>query len=183
MRHIIALLLLAMTVAGAAGSVSAAPEKEFLTPKEIEKIQDAQEIDLRMKIYMAAATLRLKTAEDRLIGNEPVAGDPMEFFTPEDLVDAYYRIIKSVMFNMDDAFQKPGADRGRLGKALNTLKSGTETAGKQLEILKKTAEDKKKEELWNAVNKAIDITNGAHEGAEYGLSKQPAPSEKKKKSR
>ena len=37
--------------------------KEFLTPDEILKLQDAQEIDKRIKIYVDAGALRLKTAE------------------------------------------------------------------------------------------------------------------------
>jgi hypothetical protein len=159
------------------------PEKEFLTDKEIERIQDAQAIDARVQIYMEAAALRLKTAQERLEGKEPEEGDPLELFSPEDMLDGYYRILRSVMLNLDDAFKKAGPDREKVGKALRTLKGRTENAGKELEILKKMAEEKKKEELWNLVNKAIDITQGAHEGAEYGLAKLPAPSDKNRKSR
>ncbi len=157
-----------------------APGKEFLTPKEIEQIQDAQEIDQRVKIYMEAASLRLKTAEARLGGKEAEPGDPLEFWTPEEMVDAYYRIVKSVMTNLDDAYQKPDVDREKVGKALKILKDTTEWAAKVLVSLKKTAEDQRKEELWNSVNLAIDITGGAHEGAELGLSKVPAPKEKRR---
>jgi hypothetical protein len=157
--------------------------KEFLTQKEIEKIQDAQVIDERVKIYLNAAELRLKTAEDRLVGKEPAEGDPLEFFTPEDMLDGYYRILRSVMMNLDDAFQKPGPNREKVEKALKTLKKATESAGKELAILKKIAEEKRKEKLWNLVNEAMDVTDGAHEGAEYGLSKLRADSEKGRKSR
>jgi hypothetical protein len=160
------------------------PGKEFLTDKEIEMIQDAPEIDLRIKIYLAAAALRLKTAEGRLYGKESVEGDPLEFFTSEDLLDGYYRILRSVMFNLDDAFQKPGSDRAKVRSALKELKKTTEQAAKDLEILKKLAEEKQKEELWNLVNNAIDINSGALEGAETGLSQLPeSESEKRKKSK
>jgi hypothetical protein len=181
MRHLFLLIPFTLILAGSIRTAEPFPEKEFLTDKEIAKIQDAQEIDERIKIYLAAATLRLKTAEERLTGTEPEPGDPLEFFTPEDLVDGYYRIIRSVMYNLDEASQKPKTDREKFGKALKSLKGATESAGKELDILKKIAEEKQKEELWKLVNNAIDITNGAHEGAEYGLSKQAAPPEKKKK--
>ena len=171
-----AFLLLFISVFTAA---SARPEKEFLTPKEIEKIQDTHEIDARVKIYLDAAALRLKTAEDRLVGKESAPGDPLEFFTPEDMLDGYYRILKSVMMNIDEAAEKPGPNRELVGKALKNLKSSTEKAADELQILKKLAEEKKNEGLWNRVNDAIDITSGAHEGAEYGISKQPAPPDKK----
>jgi len=158
----------------------AAPDKEFLTPKEIERIQDAQEIDQRIKIYLDAAALRLKTAEERLGGKEAEAGDPLEFFSVEEMVDGYYRIMKSVMMNLDDAYQKRDTDKSKLGKALKNLKDSTVGAAKALISLKKSAEEKRNEELWNLVNQSIDITNGAHEGAELGLSKNPAPAEKSK---
>jgi hypothetical protein len=159
--------------------------KEFLTDKEIEKIQDNPEIDLRVKIYLDAAALRLKTAEARLAGQEAEPGDPLEFFTPEDMLDGYFRILKSVMANLDDAAvhkpvlarkEAPSLDpqdwQKRIGKALKNLRSSTEHAAGELQILKKLAEEKKKEELWTLVNNAIEITSGAHEGAEYGLSKR-----------
>jgi histone H3/H4 len=61
------------------------------------------------------------------------------------------------------------------------LKTATEKALVQLGILKRIAEEKKKEELWNLVNKAIDVTNGAHEGAESGITKDADAKAKKAK--
>ena len=55
-------------------------------------------------------------------------------------------------------------------KALGDLKTATEATTSDLEALKTLAEKKQKEELWNSINKAIEITKGAHEGAESGLS-------------
>jgi hypothetical protein len=155
--------------------------REFLTPQEIEKIQDAQEIDKRVKIYMEAASLRLTTAEERLNGKESSPGDPLEFFTVEEMVDGYYRILKSVMANVDDVASRPFSDRKALDQALQTLKTTTGEAVKQLEILKKLAEDKQREELWNLVNRAIDIAKGAHEGAEAALAGRSTPSKAKKR--
>jgi hypothetical protein len=170
--------------------------KEFLTGKEIEKIQDTYEIDARVRIYMEAAALRLKTAEERLTGKESAPGDPLEFFTPEDMLDSYYRILKSVMTNIDDAARNPKRDNGitidgrvmvndkqRIGKALKQLKSETEKDLEELLILKRIAEEKKNEHLWDLINEAVEITNGAHEGAGYGLSKQPSPAVKDNKNK
>ncbi len=77
------------------GSLPAAAQqkpgsKEYLTQDEITKIQDAQEIDQRTKLYMQAAALRLKVAEERLNGKESVPEDPMEFFSVEDMLEGYY---------------------------------------------------------------------------------------------
>jgi len=174
----------AAVLAWAALGVSAGggqSRKEFLTPKEIEKIQDNQEIEKRVPIYLEAAALRLQVAQERLTGKESEPGDPLEFFTVEDMLDGYYAILRSVMMNLDDAVQRPGADSGKLGKALKELKSQTEMAGKELDVLRKLAEEKRLEGVWNAVNRALDITEGAHQGAEEGLSRYGE--EKSKRSR
>jgi hypothetical protein len=168
-----ALLLLAVALFPA--SVRMSSGKEFLTDKEIEKLQDAQEIDLRVKIYVEAGALRLQTAEERLTGKESEEGDPMEFYAPGDLLDAYCRIIRSVMINLDDAFQKSAGNRDRVIKALKNLKEGTEKSLKRLAVLKIIAEERQKEDLWNQVNQAIEVTNGAREGAELGLSRETPP--------
>jgi len=167
------LLLLAMVHFPAPVSMSSG--REFLTDKEIEKIQDAQEIDLRVKIYLEAAALRLQTAEERLNGKESEEGDPMEFYAPEDLLDNYYRIIRSVMINLDDAFQKAAGNRDRVVKALKNLNESTEKSLKRLAVLKRIAEERKREDLWNQVNQAIEVTNGARAGAELGLSRETPP--------
>jgi hypothetical protein len=174
---ICAILLTALSSSGPCRA--AIPQKEYLTAKEIEQIQDAQEIEQRVKIYLEAAKLRLKTAEERLNGKESPPDDPFEFFSVEDMLEGYYRILKSVMLNLDDAFQKPRGEKQNLNKTLKNLKDTTEKAGKALAVLKKMAEDKRLEEVWNLVNKDIDITGGAHEGAELGLSNIPAPAKKK----
>jgi len=154
--------------------------KEFLTAKEIEKIQDAQEVGQRVKIYLEAAGLRLKVAEERLNGKESEPGDPLEYYSVEEMVEGYYRVIRSVMLNMDEALEKPNTDREKFGKALKALKETTERAAKSLEVLKKVAEEKRNEELWNLVNLSIDITQGAHDGAVLGLSKHPEAKSKPK---
>jgi len=77
--------------------------REYLTPDEITKIQDAQEIDLRIKIYLQAGALRLKAAEERLNGKESAPGEPLEFYSVEEMLDGYYQIVRSVMINLDDA--------------------------------------------------------------------------------
>jgi hypothetical protein len=164
----------AVCAAALAFVIAAAPArsrplaKEFLTPDEIAKIQDAPEVDKRVKIYLDAAALRLKSAEERLNGKESSPGDPLEFFTPEEMVDGYYRILRSIMYLLDEAVERP-KEPERIAKALRNLKDRTERDLKSLQILKKVAEEKQKEELWNAVNQSLEIADGAHEGAETGL--------------
>ncbi len=158
----IGMLVLALTMPIAAHP---RPAKEFLTPQEIAKIQDAQEIDQRVKVYLEAATLRLKTVAERLAGKESMPEDPLEFFSVEDMLDGYYRILHAVMLNLEDASQNPKADPKKFQAAMKNLKSATEAGGKQLEAFKKIAEEQRKEEVWKLTVKAIEINKGAHDGA------------------
>jgi hypothetical protein len=155
--------------------------KEFLTPKEIEKIQFAQEIDARVKAYMEAAELRLKTARERFGGVESQEGAPLEFFTVEEMIEGYNSILQSVMMNVEVAYQNKSVDREKLRVALTRLKDSSKSAEITLTALKKIAEEKLEEKVWNQVNQAIELTKDAQEGAESGLSELPAPAKKKEK--
>jgi hypothetical protein len=169
----IGMLMLALTMPIAAHP---RPAKEFLTPQEIAKIQDAQEIDQRVKIYLEAAGLRLKTVAERLAGKESMPEDPLEFFSVEDMLDGYYRILHAVMLNLEDASKNPKSDPKKFQAAMKNLKSATEAGGKQLEALKKIAEEQRKEEVWKLTVKAIEINKGAHDGAISAERKLPQQS-------
>lgn len=169
------------TLVAAAASPAPAAEKEYLTPSEIEKIQDTHEIDRRVKLLLDAGALRLHTSQERLTGKEAEPGDPLELFSVEDLLDGYYRIIRSVMFTLDDEAQKPAPDKARFSKGLKNLKDAAEHSLKELAILKQMVEDKKLEQPWNLVNRGIEITNGALEGANDALAKEPKTEPPRKK--
>ena len=88
MRCIYLFLLFLLLFTGSLNANPGSPGREFLTDQEIDDVRDAQEIDKRIKVYMQAAAARLKTAEDRLNGIESTEEDPLEFFSPEDMLDA-----------------------------------------------------------------------------------------------
>ncbi|NWG12959.1 MAG: hypothetical protein HXY20_05425 [Acidobacteria bacterium] len=172
------LLLICVSTAVAART---AASREYLTPEEITRIQEAQEIDQRTKLYLEYAALRLKVAEQRLWGKESLPGDPMEFFSVQDMLEGYYQILRSVMITLDDAYQKPHIERERVIKALKSLRESTRKALEDLEVLKKVAEEKKLEDVWNLTMQALDITRGACEGAELDLAGQPEDKSQKRK--
>ena len=164
----VAALLLAAVPLTAARQAS---RKEFLTPLEIEKIQDAQEISKRVKLYLQFSSLRLKVAAERLSGKESAPGDPLELFSVEDMLDGYFRILRAVMMNLEDAQAHPKTDPDKFQEALKDLKTSTDAAAKPLAALKKIAEEKLREELWNMVNRAIEVNEAAREGATAALKK------------
>jgi hypothetical protein len=179
---LISLILAGISAAEMPATAFCFPGKEPLTPTEIIQVQENKNIDIRVRLYMDAAARRLKTAQERLADKEPEEGDPFELYTADDFFDTYCQIYKTVMNNLEAIAEQPHT-RENLGKALKALKEGSERNAKALEILKRYAEDQKKEQLWNAVNRAIEMTATARSGAEFGLSKHPAPPEKKKSSR
>jgi hypothetical protein len=150
----------------------ATASNDFLTQQEITKIQDAQEIDQRVKVYLEAALLRLKTVSDRLAGKESQAEEPLEFFSVEDMLDGYYRIMHAVMLNLEDAAPNPKIDPKKIQLAMKSLKTTTESGGKQLEAIKKIAEEQQKEAVWKLAVKALEINNGARDGAAAALAKK-----------
>ena len=153
-------VLLAGTVAAAFGYRG----REFLTEEEIKVIQRNQKIDPRVKMYLRAAFLRLTSAQARMVGQETIPGDPLEYLTPEDMLDGYYRILNSVMFNLEDAAQAFPPDWGGIRKALKHLRDQMKKAIPQLEFMEKMTrdlksrkaackilgveEDERKEQLW-----------------------------------
>lgn len=154
------------------GAVSAAlcnPGREFLTEEEIDAIQRNQAIAPRVKLYLRAASLRLSSAEARLNGQETTPGDPLEYHTPEDMLDEYYRIVDSVMLNLEDAAQKFPPDKAGVRKALKHLRNVMKKSIPELETLKKIAAEKKDTELLRLIRRAADISNGALQGAEEAL--------------
>jgi len=158
------LLLFLMALAGAWA-------RDFLTDKEIEKMRNTQDIDKRTGIYMDAASLRLTTALDRFEGKESEPGDAMEFYSRQEMLDDYYKILDRVMLIVGEAFESPRRRENiNIKKALQALKSESSANLKRLSALMKLAEEKDEEELWNGINRAIDITGGVIDGADEGLS-------------
>jgi hypothetical protein len=134
--------------------------KDFLTDKEIERLQETQSVANRTRIYMDAAALRLKTVKDKLSNKEYEAGDPMELLMPDEVIDAYCKILRSVHLIVGYAIEAPNR-RGNESaeKALKTLKAETTIELKELDVLRRMTEEKHLNPLLDSINDAIDITN------------------------
>lgn len=139
---------------------SAGHARDFLTDKEIERLQETQSVAARTRIYMDAAALRLKTVKDKLSNKEYEAGDPMELLMPEEVIDAYCKILRSVHLITGYAIEAPNRKGNEsVEKALTILKAETTIALKELDILLRMAEEKQRNLLSGSINDAIDVTN------------------------
>ena len=162
-------LITAILIFGAFSAAFASPVRDFLTEEEIDAIQRNQKIDPRVKLYLKAASARMTSAEARLAGQETEPGDPLEYYTPEDMLDAYYHIVNSVMLNLEDAVEKFPPDRGGIRKALKHLQDVMKKNLPKLENLERMAAAKEESELVRLILRDIDISKVALEGAEEAL--------------
>ena len=169
MRTVIRILILFLMLCCTVPASFTRSSGEFLTEEEITIVQTKQKIEPRVKYYLEIARLRLGSAIARLKGEESVPGDPMEYFTPEDMLNGYYRILDSIMQNLEDAYQRPLPDSGGIKKALKELKKRTEECRRQLDLLKVLAEEHNNGEMLRLIERAVDITAGANEGATLAL--------------
>ena len=164
----IAIIFTLLFFAAASGAVA----RDFLTAQENVLLQKNQDIDKRTGIFMDAAALRLGTALDRFEGRESEPGAALEFFSQEEMLDDYCKIIDNVMLVVGDAFESPRRkENTNIKKALQTLKSESSGNLKKLAVLKNFSEEKRKKELLNRVNQAIEVTEDLLDGAEEGLAK------------
>jgi len=143
--------------------------REFLLGKEIEQIREAQELDKRTQLYVKFAALRLATFKDRSKGIESKPGDPLEFYSPADLIYGYTRCLKAVQDNVDESVNYKRVEARVLAKALTTLKDFAAKSLPELEEASKYAVDRKNEELYRKVETAFEVTRAAIEGSVEGL--------------
>jgi hypothetical protein len=167
-RLLLGFLIGAISVVPALSS-SARGSREFLTEEEIALVQAKQKIGPRVEYYLRIAALRLESARARLQGEETLPGDPLEYFTPEDMLDGYYKIMNSVMLNLEDAYRKSGYDAASMQKVMKELRDRTEEGGRSLEVLETLAKERDDEQLLRLIARAKEITTGAHEGAAEAL--------------
>jgi hypothetical protein len=158
-----------------------ATAQEWLTPAELQKLRDEQDVVKRTQLYMAAAKLRLETAEARLAGKSSKAGDPLEFHTQADLVGGCRSALRGAMLNIQDQITYKKLRGPELTKSLKTLKSSAESILPRLREILKTARDRLDEPLYRVTKDCIEFAESAVRGADQGLEKyksEPAPEKK-----
>ena len=87
MKRAVLSLIAAILLTGTATTAFGNRDGEFLTEAEIKAIRKNQKIDPRVKLYLRYALLRLTSAQARMAGQETLPGDPLEYLTPEDMLD------------------------------------------------------------------------------------------------
>jgi hypothetical protein len=113
----------------------------------------------------------LDEIERRVEGREWKEDDPnpLEFFTYIDLLHAYTRAIEGVMINIDDKATSGMVEEGDIRKSLKKLSKKIEKFIPRLDALKNLVIERRDEELGEKLLAAMDSSDTARKGAQYGL--------------
>jgi hypothetical protein len=149
----------------------AMPFQEWMTPAEIVKFRDEQELAKRIGMYMSAAKLRLEKVGERLSGKSSAEGDPLEFHSATDLVLGCRSAIRAAMISIQDQVTYKKAENEEIIAALKELKGTTEDFRPALEKIQKQAIEKRDEPLYNAVKECAQYADSAARGAKSAIEK------------
>ncbi|MGW8179465.1 MAG: hypothetical protein ACWGQW_12005, partial [bacterium] len=95
--------------------------------------------------------------------------NPLELYTYEDLLHAYTRAIEGIMSNIDDRAATGLEPEEEIRKALKKLDKKIGKFIPRLEPLKQVVIDRKDERLGEKLLAAMETSDLAQKGAEYGL--------------
>jgi hypothetical protein len=152
--------LLAILLVCAASAV--AQEREFLTADEIDRVRDAQEPNMRLKLYIEFARERLAVTQQFLAKDKPGRSALIH-----DALDDYSHIIEAIDTVSDDALvRKVPVDIG--------MKEVAAAEGEMLATLKKIQDSAPKdlERYQFVLQNAIDTTSDSKELSEEDLHKR-----------
>lgn len=141
------------------------------TDEEYGKVQDAQQLMDRVKIFVEIAESRLKEIERRS-ENLEWKGDkdnPLEFYTLAQMVHAYDRSIQGIMIFIDEKATRHLASEKEIKKALTLLNKRMQDFIPKLEPIRQRAIDTKDQELFIEIRSAMKNSEAALKGSQLGL--------------
>jgi hypothetical protein len=151
---------------------------DYMTEEEDDLVREAQQPDLRMKVFMKIAERRLQ-----MINKPPVAADDKKAQKQAEeetrrwgklpelnlagYLKHYAKAVDEAMAKLDDAYER-NPKASFVAKALKVLREATE---EQLKLLHQLEAQVKTEEEKRALSDAIENAERANKGASEGLKK------------
>jgi hypothetical protein len=178
-----ALLLLLSTVAVARADANA-PQREHLTPEEIEKVRDNQELDKRIAIFIRAAERRFLAITDPQQAAARAAKETVEWGelkgTRTQLLGDLSRILDEAITNIDDtATRVPSSPL--LKKSLKKLAEAATRFVAPLDSLRAASQDEaEREALEHAIERVEEILEAAGKHPVEDKEDEPKGDKKKK---
>jgi len=157
---------------------------DYLTAEEVERVRDAQPIDLRVKVFMKIAERRLTAAEDPQapqIKKDEADWGALSTLSRTDMLKQYNRAIEETITNFEEAYDRNPKDE-RLLKALTTFCEQTAKHLQRLEVLRSNVAD---EATRQVLEQVLDDVKLAYEDArqseeQFKLEQEQRKKEKKK---
>lgn len=148
------------------------------TEEEFSEIQNAQELEKRVQVFLEIAESRLVEMERRMKSEEPETDaedteNPLEFHTFEDMLHAYNRAIEGVMTNIDEKATRRSSEEQEIKKSLERLSAAIERFIPRLQVIRRHAETTQDRSLYKKVQVALDTSDVARKGALFGLGAPP----------
>ncbi|MDA2938791.1 hypothetical protein MYX75_11085 [Acidobacteria bacterium AH-259-A15] len=141
------------------------------TDEEYVKIQENQQLDKRVEVFLEIAQSRLEEIRRRREKKEWKKDEenPLEFYTYWDMVHAYQKAIDAIMINIDEKAIYKIASEKDIRNSLKKLYKRIQEFIPQLEPIKQLAIDLQDEALYKKLIKAQETSIIAQKGALYGL--------------
>ena len=173
-----------------ARAVSLAQSADGFTDEEYTKIQRAQKLDRRTRVFLKIAEDRLEALDERwtrLTGKEPPAtgkkrkkkkkkqsrnGDdegPLAFHAHWELLHAYERAIDGIMINIDEKANQRRLSGKDIHKVLKRFCENVLKFEPRLETMEKLAVHLDDDDYWLTLEEARKTTGIARKGCRLGL--------------
>jgi hypothetical protein len=141
-----------------------AQKRDHLTEQEVDLVREAQEIDLRIQVFIKAADRRLLILSNPNATQKPKEEEvwgPLPKGTRLELLSDYKRILEEAEEKLDDAYER-SARNEKIPKALSKFKEGVTKQIAQLRAFAPQFTDpKEKRLLLEAIEEAETVTKGA----------------------
>lgn len=141
-----------------------AQKRDHLTEQEVELVREAQEIDLRIQVFVKAADRRLLVLTNPHATQKPKEEEtwgPLPKGTRLELLSDYKRILEEAEEKLDDAYEH-SARNEKIPKALAKFKEGVTKQIVQLRAFAAQVNDPKEQrDLAEAIEEAETVTKGA----------------------
>lgn len=141
------------------------------TEEEFLKVQEAQELEKRVKVLLEIAEARFEEIDRRRKGLEwkEEEPNPLEFHTYEEMLFAYTRALDAIMANIDEKAEMGTAPEKEIRKALEELEKKVSKFIPRLEELEELIRSQRDEALADQYLEALRTSDIALKGALYGL--------------
>ncbi len=140
------------------------------TNVEYERLQHAQKLKDRVKVFLQIAEKRLDEIERRTsrVEWDKDKRNPLEFYTYGELVRAYQRSVDGIMVNIDDKVSYKTATEKDIKKSLRQLNFKIKDFIARLEPVRNLAEERSDENLYLEWRKAWKSSQTALKGSQLG---------------